>query len=765
MEANSTAVPPPLPPTPCLDVKGLRTILGGQRAGDLFQIMLTGAKLRDGPSWSPPWYGFFSLGRLDELQAELQRIRAARAVYITLNPLRADLKKAKGEALGHIIPALTGALVGNANVERRTRFVVDVDPVRPKGTCATESEHQAAVDMISAVEAGLTAAGWPEPIRMSSGNGRWLLYAVELPNDAAAASLLGRCLRALKRRHQTADCGCDLDLTVSSANQSCRLPGSLNAKGRHSVERPNRLCEVLHVPEDFRPVPQELLEGLAAQAPGPGRPKKTLTGSRGTLELDAWVEKAHLHNVRGPQAREGSELWTFDCPFNSDHVGKAHITHHADGGITAGCFHNSCTWGWDRLQKRTDLRALLPEVEPELLDKLRKNKNGGIKCVLANASLILEECEEAPHFWYDSFAGCIFEGDAMLEDHDLAALARWFGDRFDMHLSVELAFTAVRLVAHNRSRNPLQEWLQGLKWDGERRLAEWLVKAAGVAPTPVNKAMGGKYLIQAVARAMSPGCKADATLVLYGDQGDAPSAVRKSSLLKCLAGRSSVGYSYFTDTPVNLADKDTYLVIRRTWIYEFAELLSFQKSQQERIKSFLTSTEDVYREPYGRVTTTHKRSVVFAGTTNDKDFLKDPTGSRRYWPVAVTRMDLAWLQANREQLWAEAMHHYVKGTPPDGSDPPQTSYLWWLDPKEEIARRTAAEAYEEGDTLTESVVMQLEIIQEEGSIVTMAKLIDYLVLSHELRVARRIGGILKRLGWDSKSCRLEDRWGKVWYKK
>jgi len=52
------------------------------------------------------------------------------------------------------------------------------------------------------------------------------------------------------------------------------------------------------------------------------------------------------------------------------------------------------------------------------------------------------------------------------------------------------------------------------------------------------------------------------------------------------------------------------------------------------------------------------RTCVFGGNTNEAKFLTDPTGNRRYWPVNVpagSNMDIAWLKANREQLWAEAV--------------------------------------------------------------------------------------------------------------
>ena len=52
---------------------------------------------------------------------------------------------------------------------------------------------------------------------------------------------------------------------------------------------------------------------------------------------------------------------------------------------------------------------------------------------------------------------------------------------------------------------------------------------------------------------------------------------------------------------------------------------------------------------------------MFGGTTNRDDFLHDETGARRYWPVKVVKIDLAWLRKNRDQLFAEAKARFDRG--------------------------------------------------------------------------------------------------------
>ena len=58
---------------------------------------------------------------------------------------------------------------------------------------------------------------------------------------------------------------------------------------------------------------------------------------------------------------------------------------------------------------------------------------------------------------------------------------------------------------------------------------------------------------------------------------------------------------------------------------------------------------------YGHHPKTFKRQQVFFGTTNLREFLKDSTGNRRWWPVKcnVKILDYEKLRAEIDQIWAE----------------------------------------------------------------------------------------------------------------
>jgi len=200
--------------------------------------------------------------------------------------------------------------------------------------------------------------------------------------------------------------------------------------------------------------------------------------------------------------------------------------------------------------------------------------------------------------------------------------------------------------------DPVVEYLDGLEWDGVKRLDSWLTRYCGAEANLYTAAVGAKWLIGAVARQYRPGAKVDEMLVLEGKQG-----VGKSRALAALA----IKPKWFLDTMPQIGSKDAMQALQGRMIVEVAELAAIRRSSRETLKQFLSTTEDKYRPPYGRIPITQPRRVVFAGTTNDFEYLPDSTGNRRFWPVEVSNIDVEGLNRDRDQLWAEAVAAYRTG--------------------------------------------------------------------------------------------------------
>ena len=147
---------------------------------------------------------------------------------------------------------------------------------------------------------------------------------------------------------------------------------------------------------------------------------------------------------------------------------------------------------------------------------------------------------------------------------------------------------------------------------------------------------------------LDPGCQMDYMVVLEGLQGQ-----QKSTALRLLVGNDD----WFADTPLRVGDKDAMLSLAGIWLYEVGELESFNRAEVTAVKQYVSSRVDRVREPFARRPTDRKRSGVFGGSTNASEYFKDPTGARRFWPVACNEeISLKRLVAWRDQLFAEAQH-------------------------------------------------------------------------------------------------------------
>ena len=138
----------------------------------------------------------------------------------------------------------------------------------------------------------------------------------------------------------------------------------------------------------------------------------------------------------------------------------------------------------------------------------------------------------------------------------------------------------------------------------------------------------------------------------------------KSSFIKRL------GKSWFSDTFLTVTGKEALEQIQGAWIIEMAELAGLKKAEVEAIKHFISKQEDTFRPAYARTAETYYRQCVFIGTTNTKDFLRDPSGNRRFMPVDVhdvkvvdNKRLLKFLDDDEivDQIWAEALHLYNNG--------------------------------------------------------------------------------------------------------
>lgn len=232
---------------------------------------------------------------------------------------------------------------------------------------------------------------------------------------------------------------------------------------------------------------------------------------------------------------------------------------------------------------------------------------------------------------------------------------RWYVENTYDIVSPSKVDDALGLCANNHSFNRVKDYLTKLQWDGIKRLDTLLTDYLGAVDSAYTRAVMRKSLAAAVARAMTPGCKYDYMPILAGPQG-----IGKSTFLRIL------GQSWYSDSLQTFEGKEASEMIQGIWINEIGELSGFNRSETNAVKQFLSRTEDIYREPFGKRTKAYPRRCVFFGTTNDSEFLKDRTGNRRFWPVDVgikpaTKSVWNTLPYEVNQIWAEAYLYWQLG--------------------------------------------------------------------------------------------------------
>jgi hypothetical protein len=269
---------------------------------------------------------------------------------------------------------------------------------------------------------------------------------------------------------------------------------------------------------------------------------------------------------------------------------------------------------------------------------------GNIRLALKRMGCVLE---------HDVFADRLLCNGGHMGDAEVTHLYLQTEELFGFRTAKDYFWMVVEEAARSNPRHPIRDYLARLRWDGTPRLDTWLATYLGAPDTKYTRTVGAIVLVAAVRRVRQPGCKFDEMLVLESGQGTA-----KSTALSVLSVRDEW---FSDDLPLSADTKRLMEALAGRWIVEAGELRGMRKGDVEHLKSFLSRRVDRARLAYGRLTTEAQRQCVIIGTTNSDRYLRDSTGNRRYWPVAVGEIDVAAIRRDRDQLWAEAAIRETEG--------------------------------------------------------------------------------------------------------
>ncbi|WP_040210798.1 virulence-associated E family protein, partial [Clostridium polynesiense] len=287
-------------------------------------------------------------------------------------------------------------------------------------------------------------------------------------------------------------------------------------------------------------------------------------------------------------------------------------------------------------------REKLVAEEFDLLDQdnwqtvLELDKQGKVKDTLTNIASIIRFDPNLKSIVYNEFKSVI---DVVGElpwkqvrrgwgDADLACAKVYFERVYGIWSPTKFKDALLAVVSAERTYHPIKEYFSVLKWDGIERIDTLIIDYLGAEDTKFVRTVTRKALCAAVARVYEPGIKFDSILVLNGPQG-----IGKSTFFALL------GRQWYSDSLSisDMKDKTAAEKLQGYWILELGELAGIKKVDVETVKSFISRTDDKFRQSYGVNVESHPRTNIIVGSTNSESgFLRDITGNRRFWPVLVS---------------------------------------------------------------------------------------------------------------------------------
>ncbi|ADH98302.1 virulence-associated E family protein [Salisediminibacterium selenitireducens] len=311
-----------------------------------------------------------------------------------------------------------------------------------------------------------------------------------------------------------------------------------------------------------------------------------------------------------------------------------------------------------RLEAEADFSDEDDDWETRLIYKPRTN---ALENSVYNLNLILNHDPNFVHFAFNELANRIQvtgplpwerpEGNVFWREADTAQLKSVLDIRYLSFSSRnhDVAFTK---VADDRRFHPIRDYLNDLpEWDGVKRVEDLFITYLQADDTDYVRAVTRKTFAAAVARIYKPGTKFDSVPVLDGDQG-----IGKSTIVKDL-----VTPDFYSEalSLTDMDDKSGAEKLQGFWVVEIGELAGMKKADIEKVKAFLSTSDDKYRPSYGRVVESHPRQCIIIATVNgERGYLRDITGNRRFWIIKLhqKKQKKSWhfTEEFRQQFWAEA---------------------------------------------------------------------------------------------------------------
>ena len=233
----------------------------------------------------------------------------------------------------------------------------------------------------------------------------------------------------------------------------------------------------------------------------------------------------------------------------------------------------------------------------------------------------------------------------------------YFESVFEVAFTNQAMLDGMETFFSERTYNPVVDYMEeaAKDWDGRQRINRMFQVYLGADDIELISKIAEMWLVGAVAKVYDPYVKFDYVLDLVGGQG-----VGKTSLLQKLGG------DWYTDAVTDFSNKDNYDIMLKSLIVNDDEMVASNRMSFAETKAFISKTSLRFRKPYMKRTEEFAKNFVLARTTNQKEYLKDKTGERRFLPIMVNaeKQKKHPMEIDPEtikQIWGEAVTIFKNG--------------------------------------------------------------------------------------------------------
>lgn len=372
--------------------------------------------------------------------------------------------------------------------------------------------------------------------------------------------------------------------------------------------------------------------------------------------------------------------------------------------------------------------------------------SGTVKNTIENFITVLEHDDTLKSLTFNNLNNRFEFRGLPLASGDRVAIEAYIQSKYGLY-SDNMFKKSLNWYANRHQYNPVKREIESVVWDGVERCRDFLPKWLKCPDDPYHREVSRLIFAGGINRLYNPGCKFDTTVVLIGKQG-----CGKSTICQWLALKDD----FFGEICAFGNGRETLEMLQGIFIGEVAELLALRRvKEQAQVKSFLTRRVDRGRLAYQETVTDQPRQCIFIATSNEYQFVADPTGGRRWLPVRVEVSGHELYTHEKEvkqdilQCWAEALVKFKKHQMPCVAD---------YELYDEIAKHQ--ESIREEDYRVGMIEKYIKDRKQVCVIEVWQKALDNPYDKPARKDSNEIATILRNLGWDTKKSIRFKEYGK-----